>query len=92
MAPLNLSGQRRSGPPLTPLGAWLLLATLLLLLVALALILGGCAVSYDAAGGYRGVLGCVNFTGPGFTLACPENVQAPQLPDTNKPPSGSANP
>lgn len=60
-----------------------LLALAILLLIGL--LSGGCAVSYQPGRGYRAVLGCVNLTGPGLTLSCPENVQAPELPNSNVP-------
>lgn len=48
--------------------------------------LAGCAFSYDPVSGrYGGAVGCVNLTGPGFTLACPETLQAPTVPNTPQP-------
>lgn len=49
-------------------------------------ILAGCAFSYDPVSGrYGGAVGCVNLSGPGFTLACPETLQAPTVPNTPQP-------
>lgn len=65
-----------------------LLALAILLLIGL--LQGGCAVTYDTTRGYRGVIGCINLTGPGISLSCPEGpLRQPELPDSNKPP-GSA--
>lgn len=58
-------------------------------LVATAIVvatLAGCAVTYDGDRGYRAVLGCINFTGPGFSLACPEGpIRQPTIPNTPQP-------
>lgn len=92
MAPLNRDprspGPNRREVLYITLAAMLLIA----LLVALALVLEGCAVSYDGQRGYRAVLGCVNLTGPGITLACPQDLKAPELPDSQvatPPPAGN---
>lgn len=56
---------------------WILLASVLLV---------GCSVRY---GEYRGAVGCVNVTGPGFSWQCPETLQAPALPDSQRPPAST---
>jgi len=48
--------------------------------------IAGCAVTYDETHGYRGVLGCINLTGPGFSLSCPEGpLRQPAIPNTPQP-------
>lgn len=50
------------------------------------LLIAGCAVTYEATTGFRGVLGCINFTGPGFSLSCPEGpLRQPAIPNTPQP-------
>lgn len=57
-----------------------------LVATGIAFLLAGCAFSYDPASGrYGGAVGCVNVTGPGFTLACPETLQTPTVPNTPQP-------
>ncbi len=78
---------RKPDPPqLTTLGVILLTIFGLLLLIALALVLSGCTVSYDGqTKQLRGTIACVNITGPGLSWTCPENLQAPKLPDSQIP-------
>lgn len=77
---------RRRQPPLTPLGVILLTIFGLLVLIALALVLGGCSFAYDrTTGSYRGALACVNITGPGLSWTCPDALQAPTVPNPPQP-------
>lgn len=52
----------------------------------LALLLAGCAADFRKG---QVLIGCVNVTGPGFSWQCPETLQTPQLPDSQKPPPPS---
>ncbi len=49
------------------------------------ILLAGCAFASDDRG-YRVSLMCVNVSAPGFSWTCPENIQVPPLPDSQKPP------
>ncbi len=87
MDPVTWFRRRNVAAPLTPLGVILLTIFGLLLLIALALVLGGCAFTYDRDGvRLRSAVGCVNVTGPGFSLTCPDTLRAPDLPDSQRPP------
>jgi len=84
--PLTWFPRHRAPTPLTPLGVILLTIFGLLLLIALALVLGGCAFTYDGAtGSYRGAVACVNISGPGISWTCPETLQAPTIPNPPQP-------
>ena len=57
-----------------------------LVATTIGILLAGCAFSYDQTRGYRGVLGCINLTGPGFSLSCPEGeLRQPTIPNTPQP-------
>lgn len=72
---------------LTRLGR-LIVYLLAALFTALLYLLSGCAFSYGKETGYKGVVGCVNLTGPGFSLACPEGeLKAPTIPNNVPQPS-----
>ncbi len=65
---------------------WRRAGPLLIGLVAAGLvwILMGCSYSlYD--GKYRGALGCINATGPGFTITCPDKMQTVPIPSETAP-------
>lgn len=86
MAPLTRGWRFYLKIPLTPLGIIALTILGIILLLALALVLGGCAFAYDRDGiKFRSAVGCVNITGPGFTIACPEEPKAPPIPNTPQP-------
>ena len=53
-------------------------------ILVLALLVAGCAMDWHKG---QILIGCVNITGPGFSFACPETLQTPALPDSQKPPA-----